>query len=533
MLQSGMRTSASVLLLFSAACGGDGAGGAPDARPAAVSVSVRAEQARLLVGTMTGLTATVANAGDTRVSWSVEEGTAGGSVDTAGRYTAPAAPGTFHVVATSVADPAASGRVALEILPRGSAPLLARDAEAFAGAPTRFSSPDHAVGDFDGDGRPDVAVFNSNASWGPQPEPAGGEVRLFRNLGGTFADATAAMLDGPSPVPENTAANVLARDFDADGRADLYAGMGGIDAWPFTGGSNVFLGTAGGRLRDVSPAAFVPQERKFTHNLAAGDVDGDGDLDVFEANITADNAETGTAYADGEPQLRINDGHGRFTKDLSRLPAAFYESRVTVTAAALCDLRGTGKPDLVLGGWAGGPDHLLLNDGAGRFTAAPAASLPARILPLADSATIFFTCADLDGDGHRDLFVSTYTNDFATGQLAVWLGDGGGAVRDATQAALGAAGRLERGWIRKTFAGDLNGDGLLDLVASGFGAEGGPCPAAIFLNQGEARFTRVDLPVDGCEFFVPIDADGDGRLDLAGLAHGRDRRPSLLRNRGF
>ena len=38
------------------------------------------------------------------VTWSVQEGAAGGSVDASGRYTAPGTPGTFHVVATSVAD---------------------------------------------------------------------------------------------------------------------------------------------------------------------------------------------------------------------------------------------------------------------------------------------------------------------------------------------------------------------------------------------------------------------------------------------
>ena len=50
-------------------------------------------------------TALVSGLGDTRVSWAVLEGAVGGSIDRAGTYTAPSAPGTFHVVATSIANP--------------------------------------------------------------------------------------------------------------------------------------------------------------------------------------------------------------------------------------------------------------------------------------------------------------------------------------------------------------------------------------------------------------------------------------------
>lgn len=50
-------------------------------------------------------TALVTQARDTRVSWSIAEGPAGGSIDRAGTYTAPPAPGVFHVVATSISDP--------------------------------------------------------------------------------------------------------------------------------------------------------------------------------------------------------------------------------------------------------------------------------------------------------------------------------------------------------------------------------------------------------------------------------------------
>ena len=53
-------------------------------------------------------TATVTGASDSSVTWSVQEGASGGAIDASGNYTAPSAAGTYHVVATSQADPTES-----------------------------------------------------------------------------------------------------------------------------------------------------------------------------------------------------------------------------------------------------------------------------------------------------------------------------------------------------------------------------------------------------------------------------------------
>src|SRR4051812_5765626 len=67
-----------------------------DVRPAAVTLAPGRQQA---------FEAAVTNAADTAVSWSVVEGAPGGTVTSAGLYTAPASAGVFHVAATSVFDP--------------------------------------------------------------------------------------------------------------------------------------------------------------------------------------------------------------------------------------------------------------------------------------------------------------------------------------------------------------------------------------------------------------------------------------------
>ena len=69
------------------------------------SISVGAKKMTVPAGGTGQFTATVTNAQDTRISWSVLEGSEGGSIDPAGNYVAPAAAGVFHAIAASVADP--------------------------------------------------------------------------------------------------------------------------------------------------------------------------------------------------------------------------------------------------------------------------------------------------------------------------------------------------------------------------------------------------------------------------------------------
>lgn len=99
-------TRAAALGLFLVACGGpattsDAAGDGPEA-----GVKVLPAQARLVPGQALDFEAAGVS---TTVTWSVQEGSAGGQVDAVGVYTAPALNGTFHVVAVSSADPTKSG----------------------------------------------------------------------------------------------------------------------------------------------------------------------------------------------------------------------------------------------------------------------------------------------------------------------------------------------------------------------------------------------------------------------------------------
>ncbi len=79
-----------------------------------VTVTIAPTTATLITGATQSFTATVTGSSNTAVTWSVTE-TSGGSVTSAGVYTAPATGGTYHVVATSVADPTQSATVAVVV----------------------------------------------------------------------------------------------------------------------------------------------------------------------------------------------------------------------------------------------------------------------------------------------------------------------------------------------------------------------------------------------------------------------------------
>jgi hypothetical protein len=95
--------SAVVLIAFLTGCGSSSAP-QTNTPPPAVTITASPITATITAGQSTTLSATVANASNTGITWSVQEGAAGGSVTSAGVYTAPTTAGNFHVIATSQAD---------------------------------------------------------------------------------------------------------------------------------------------------------------------------------------------------------------------------------------------------------------------------------------------------------------------------------------------------------------------------------------------------------------------------------------------
>lgn len=106
---------AAVILLISSGCGGTGGSSTAVPTPPQVVVSVSPATLSLATGTTADFSASVTNSANSNVTWTVEESPAGGTITSTGKYTAPAAAGTFHVVATSLAAPTKSAKAVVNV----------------------------------------------------------------------------------------------------------------------------------------------------------------------------------------------------------------------------------------------------------------------------------------------------------------------------------------------------------------------------------------------------------------------------------
>jgi hypothetical protein len=316
-----------------------------------------------------------------------------------------------------------------------------------------------ALGDVDGDGDVDLVVGNI------------GQNRLHLNDGsGWFTDATAARL----PVDDDETVALALVDVDGDSDRDLIVVNEGYEQHIklyLNDGAGAFTDATAGRMPAFCGAS-----------VAAGDVDRDGDTDVVVGRLNQQNL------------LLLNDGAGVFADaTATRLPP----DADWTNAVALVDVDGDGDPDLVLAN-SNTSNRLLLNDGTGTFSAAPAGRLPTD-----RDVTFAVAAADVDGDGDADLVLGNG----ALGENRLYFNDGAGGFVDATQPRLPAVGAS----VNAAALADVDGDGDLDLAL-------GHSTAAVRLlrNDGTGTFMEAPMPPDVGDTrslaFADVDRDGDADL---------------------
>src|SRR4051794_13583122 len=360
---------------------------------------------------------------------------------------------------------------------------------------------------FTGDGLQDVLVLRGH--WNSEADYP---ISILVNDGkGKFVDKAPELFGGRVPRAVWPRQALIA-DFNGDGRPDIFVGDSGNDQPPFAGHINhLALSTADGHYVDAS--ANLPPGAVYFHSGATGDVDGDGDIDIFLADL-------------GSPlRLLVNDGHGRFTTVTDRFPASVSASgHDRYTRSALVDVDGNGTLDLVLQA----DDHnssstVLLNDGHGRFSELANALPPKPFGP--DAIGIAIQTPDLNRDGHPDLLLGyTKSNPFYKGRwIQVAINNGDGTFRDETASRLPPQQDNDLDWSYEIVTGDINGDGAVDFgidLGSNFCCVGRRVAAPVFLNRGGGTFAELPTAAFAAAPYGQlrlIDVNGDGALDVFGV----------------
>ena len=274
-----------------------------------------------------------------------------------------------------------------------------------------------AVGDFNGDGKQDLAVANLNDNTVT--------ILLGDGMGG-FAPATA------SPITAGTGPDSVAiGDFNGDGIQDLAVSN-------FTSsGVTILLGNGQGGF-----AATIGSPLTVGTNPGAvttADFNGDGFLDLAIAN-----------FHDNTVTVLLGNGSGVFTPPMGS-PFAAGTGAFYISAG---DFNGDGFQDLAIANYNGNNVTVLLGNGMGGFTAATGSPIGVGTNPGS------LVVSDLNGDGIPDLAVTNFTD----GTVSVLKGSSTGTFTALTNSPFSARAQPD-----SVTAADFNGDGITDLVVANRG----------------------------------------------------------------
>jgi hypothetical protein len=304
------------------------------------------------------------------------------------------------------------------------------------------SRPSVVVGDFNGDGKLDLALSAGDS---------GAVSVLLGNGDGTF-QAPINYDAGTDPTIKVPVMWVAAGDFNRDGKLDLVVANKGTLANNFTDSSvSVLLGNGDGTFQ--AAAEYGPVVNSYC--VAVGDFNGDGNLDLAVANA-------GSLHVGAGVSVLLGNGDGTFQS------AVTYDAGVACFLVTVADFNGDGKPDLAV---LGENDGVLLGNGDGTFQAAIQFDA-AGVTPSSVAV------GDFNGDGKLDLAVANAANgNSPSGTIAVLLGNGDGTLQTAVTYALGTNADPEC-----VAVGDFNGDGKPDLAVADFPYEPNSGGVAVLLN---------------------------------------------------
>ncbi len=294
-------------------------------------------------------------------------------------------------------------------------------------SPATCSGPNAiAVGDFNGDGIPDLAVVCEG----------GNTVDIFLGNGdGTFT-LKSSVATGTSPDA------IAVGDFNGDGKLDF------VVVNDISRTAQIFLGNGNGTFTLKSSVATGTSPT----SVAVGNFTGNGILDLAVTN-----------FGSKTVSIFLGSGTGTFTLNSS------VATGTGPNAVVVGDFNGDGILDLAVANYGSNTVSIFLGNGAGGFTL--------KSSPATGSEPNAIAVGDFNGDGKLDLAV---TNDLSN-TVSILLGNGDGTFTLNSSPATGSE-------PYPVAAGDFNGTGWLDLAVVNVGSN----TVSIFLGQGQ-RGTMTEL----------------------------------------
>jgi hypothetical protein len=253
--------------------------------------------------------------------------------------------------------------------------------------------------------------------------------------------------------------------------------------------------------------------------VACGDIDNDGDLDLYVSALTAESDSFSSGnFPSGAPLVLLNDGHGYFKDVTDRrfIPNDFYE--VGRPAAKMGDIDGDRDVDVIVHGGKpeygnanppflpGGQDRLLLNLGKGYFSERTYWRLPDEF----NAFTHRIEFGDADNDGDLDVFTCRIGNSIPPPMTSeLWLNNGKGYYSIDNQNSFPGCSGMS--------FGDLNNDRINDIVIVGQGETGED--NYLYINDGKGKFSLLpncpkNIAYSGAYMPVIADFNHDGFNDI-------------------
>jgi gliding motility-associated-like protein len=277
--------------------------------------------------------------------------------------------------------------------------------------------------------------------------------------------------------------DIISADFDGDGKPDLLTDNASNTL-------NIHQNTSSSGVISFG-ARMILTSNSGTRYMAVGDVDGDGKLDIAVPNLTSNNVS-----------IFRNNGIGSIGFD----PKVDFTTGLGPACATFADLDADGRLELIVGNYNEDKISIFRNTTVGTtISFDPKVDITVGTSPISISAT------DIDGDGKLDLVISA--SDAATGNKISILRNIGSGTISFESAFVLSTGAGSIPWISTT--GDIDGDGKPDIVV----ANNGTNNVSVFRNNSSSGTILFDSRLDfatgsGPRSVALGDLNGDGLPDM-------------------